>query len=504
MKVGIFSISRLRRLHSQIGSGKWQDWHRLGICCLTLVGCFALLLSILFAASLARADDWPKYLRDLANSAHSTETGINSSNVSSLKTKWTFQTGGEVSDSPAVATINGTSTVFIGAWNGIFYALNAVTGEKLWSFQVDIIPPCHSGRCRIGSSPAVDAKNNLVFFGSRNAYLYALNATNGNLIWKQQLGNPTKGAEVWSSPAFYNGMVYVGLASHDDSPCVIGLINAYNELSGSLVWGFSTIDQTTCPEGVCVGGAVWSSVAIDDTNGIVYADTGNPGSTCTPPTQNATLYPDSVLALSADTGSLLNYYLAVKNDNLDDDFGSSPVLHMSGQTNQCTGHNTTAYWVTAMNKLGGIFVLNRDATGLTGKLQTIQRSYGFIASSALLAQTKISQCGTGKQLINYVNNLYSPDLSGALLTLFQSHTGRVTVQKDNTVGKHALLAAPAIIEDVVLFGGDKELIVAKTDGTTLVSFPIGSAIYSGVAISNNRIYFGAADGTVYCMSVNGR
>jgi outer membrane protein assembly factor BamB len=101
--------------------------------------------------------------------------------------------------------------VFLGAWNGNFYALNGVTGKKIWSFTVDLVPPCSTNACRIGSSAAVETANNLVFFGSENAYLYALNASTGALVWKQQLGDPNKGAEVWSSPAFYNGMVFVGL-----------------------------------------------------------------------------------------------------------------------------------------------------------------------------------------------------------------------------------------------------------------------------------------------------
>jgi outer membrane protein assembly factor BamB len=464
-----------------------------------------ILIYVVFASAVVRADDWPKYLRDLSNSAHSAETGIDSSNVAALKTKWTFVTGGEVSATPAVATVNGTSTVFLGSYNGNFYAINAVTGTKIWSFKIDIIKPCNKKRCRIGSSASVDVVNNLVFFGAENAYLYALNATTGALVWKQQLGDPTKGAEVWSSPAFYNGMVYVGLASQNDTPCVIGLINAYNELSGSPIWSFSTIDQSTCPSGTCVGGAVWSSVAIDDTNGIVYADTGNPGSSCKPPTKNATHYPDSVLALAADSGTLLNYYLAVKNDNVDNDFGSSPILHMTGEINQCTGHNKSASWVTAMNKFGGIFVLERNTAGLTGTLHKMQRKVGFIASPAFLAQTNVTQCGTGKTRTDFVNTIFGPDQSGALLTLAQDSGGGVSVKDYNQESTKPLYAAPAVIQDIVLFGAnDGNLYVTKTDGTSLVNFKIGSPIFSGVAISNGRIYFGAKNGTIHCMSPNGQ
>jgi hypothetical protein len=45
-----------------------------------------LLISVILVAAQAPAEDWPKSLHDLNNSAHSGETGISSSNVQSLKT----------------------------------------------------------------------------------------------------------------------------------------------------------------------------------------------------------------------------------------------------------------------------------------------------------------------------------------------------------------------------------------------------------------------------------
>jgi len=464
----------------------------------------SLLIYTISAASYASSEDWPKFLRDLNNSANSAETGIDSSNVSTLRAKWVFSTGYEVSASPAVATIKGESILYLGSWDGTFHALNAVTGQKIWSFTIDIIPPCTTNSCRIGSSAAVDVANNLVFFGTMNAYLYALNATTGALVWKQQLGDPTKGAEVWSSPVFYNGMVFVGLASHTDSPCIIGLVNAYHELSGNPVWSFSTIDQNSCSSGTCVGGAVWSSLAIDATNGIVYAGTGNPGASCTPPTQNATRYPDAVLALDAANGTLLNYYLAVANDTQDNDFGTSPMLHMSGKTNQCTGHNTIAYWVSDMNKAGGIFTLGRNANGLTGTRQKLQGPSGSIASGAFREQTVTTQCSTGKQLVQYSNNIFVPNQAGDLLTLFQSYTGKVSLKATTKVSQKANYSAPAVIKDIVLFGSnDGHVYVTNTNGTKLTSFTVKGGVFGGIAISNNRIYYGSSQGYIYCMSPNG-
>ena len=51
--------------------------------------------------------------------------------------------------------------------------------------------------------PAV--ANGVVYFGSKDNNLYALNAGTGLLLWKY-----TTGGEVFSSPAVANGVVYFG------------------------------------------------------------------------------------------------------------------------------------------------------------------------------------------------------------------------------------------------------------------------------------------------------
>jgi outer membrane protein assembly factor BamB len=55
----------------------------------------------------------------------------------------------------------------------------------------------------IESSPAV--ANGVVYIGSNNGYIYALNAASGIQLWNYSTSNP-----VWSSPAVVNGVVYIG------------------------------------------------------------------------------------------------------------------------------------------------------------------------------------------------------------------------------------------------------------------------------------------------------
>jgi outer membrane protein assembly factor BamB len=53
------------------------------------------------------------------------------------RVEWSFDTGGAVYGSPAVAEVPGTpASVYIGAENGRFYALDASTGKPRWSYEV--------------------------------------------------------------------------------------------------------------------------------------------------------------------------------------------------------------------------------------------------------------------------------------------------------------------------------------------------------------------------------
>jgi outer membrane protein assembly factor BamB len=53
------------------------------------------------------------------------------------KVEWSFDTGGPVYGSPAIAEVPGTpATVYIGAENGRFYALDATTGTPRWRYGV--------------------------------------------------------------------------------------------------------------------------------------------------------------------------------------------------------------------------------------------------------------------------------------------------------------------------------------------------------------------------------
>ena len=104
--------------------------------------------------------------------------------------KWSFKADGPVTSSPTV--VNGI--VYFGSVDGTLYALNAASGQQKWSFPTSRA---------VYSSPAV--VNCVVYFGSNDGKLYALDASSEQKLWSFQTGD-----KVQSSPTVVNGIVYFG------------------------------------------------------------------------------------------------------------------------------------------------------------------------------------------------------------------------------------------------------------------------------------------------------
>jgi outer membrane protein assembly factor BamB len=102
---------------------------------------------------------------------------------------WAFATDDEVHTAPAVA--NGV--VYFGSNDKNLYAVDAATGRKRWSFPTDNA---------LYSSPAV--ANGVVYVGTHDNNLYALDAATGEKRWEFATGD-----YVDSSPAVAGGLVYV-------------------------------------------------------------------------------------------------------------------------------------------------------------------------------------------------------------------------------------------------------------------------------------------------------
>ena len=141
--------------------------------------------------------------------------------------QWTFATGGAIQ---LLAIVNGM--VYIGSRDGKIYALNATTGEKQWEYQ--------TGNW-VDSSPVV--VDNVVYAGSNDGNVYALDAGTGRKIWSYNTHYATV-----SSVAVAGGMVYFG----SDDFRVYGLNASTGNYSGRIkqaarsIFAFSRQRHTLC------------------------------------------------------------------------------------------------------------------------------------------------------------------------------------------------------------------------------------------------------------------
>lgn len=289
----------------------------------------ALLALTTMVLIIARASvpvvNWPMFGQNPTNNAFNiAETTISASNVGQLAPKWVVTTGGDVSARASV--MNGV--VYFPDWGGNLWAVGATSGSVIWSHQLSDYGLPSSTRSR--TTPAVS--NGILYTATQQgAYLLAINAATGALVWKTQLESVDPMAIVSSSPVVFNGVVYAGVASTAEAASLAGVtlstspargsVVAVNASTGAIQW-----KTYTAPVGY-IGAGVWgSNPVVDPFRGNVYVGTGDnyahpantaesalpgvnfgaclagglPESACLSPNDHV----DSILALDMNTGAI--------------------------------------------------------------------------------------------------------------------------------------------------------------------------------------------------------
>lgn len=175
------------------------------------------LLALLFAASVSAQ----MFRGDAAHTAFYALDSPAHEGRNLVGLQWRFATEGDGISSPVVAG----DRVYAGSGDGHLYALDRLTGERIWMFDA------HSA---IHSSPAVE--NGLVFFATRDGALVAVDAVSGKQRWRvatgadQPLpwGHETGDYYIASPVLAGNGIVLFGAGD--------GSVRALDEKSGKSIW----------------------------------------------------------------------------------------------------------------------------------------------------------------------------------------------------------------------------------------------------------------------------
>jgi alcohol dehydrogenase (cytochrome c) len=287
----------------------------------------ALLASASAGAQGGGDSDWSFVNGTLDGQRYSSLTQIDTTNVKNLKMAWRFRVSTPGTEAYPVVV---GRTAYVTTTYGNVYALDAVTGKKLWSWNARKEQHIGIAQAAVHGFPnrGVAVGGGHVYSVTPSALLVALDQSTGRLQWKVRLGDPAYLSES-AAPVYAEGMVFVGSGGGESGQR--GFEAAYDGTNGKQIWRHYTIPPLNAPgswvKGHHGGGDVWTNPTIDTTAGRVYIATGNPGSDFDPrvrPGRN--LWTNSILALDLKTGKQVWGYQLEHHDVWDLDSAAPPVI----------------------------------------------------------------------------------------------------------------------------------------------------------------------------------
>jgi outer membrane protein assembly factor BamB len=445
--------------------------YRLVLLLLAGLGVFGL-------AGVTLADDWPQYGHDANHSgANGGVSSLSVATAPSLSLRWSFPTGGVIADSPAVA--NGT--VYFGSWDGNLYALDAATGTLKWKSYLGITASaaCDPSRLGVSSGPAV--ANGVVYVGGGDGYFYALNASNGQTLWRVLVGNDSAGNYNWSSPSLLgNGILFLGVASLGDCPLVAGKVLEIDTNQQEVVATANLVRPGF------LGGGVWTSPASLPTGGTVFVTDGNAGASG----DNSALAP-ALLALSWNGLTISDgWEIPAAQQVVDSDWSTSPVPFQT---------STGAWRIGAADKNGLYYAF--DTTNL-GQGPVWETNIAIGGPDPQEGEGSISTAaydGAHLYVAGGSTTIQGTAYSGAVRAL-DPDNGSIIWQEGTNQGP--ILGGLATSNGLLVDGAGATLEVRDTsDGNLLYSFGTGAQIYGAAAVANSWLYVGSTDASLYAFSL---
>ncbi|MBW3633015.1 MAG: PQQ-binding-like beta-propeller repeat protein [Chloroflexi bacterium] len=421
------------------------------------------------ATPVTRSDDgWPIYGRDLADTRASAAASITSATAKRPEPLWEVTLGGFVTATPVLAA----GTIYVGAWDGRLYALDAETGRQIWAYDTGtqvLEPNLQIDLGIVGSAAVADG---VVFVGDAAAIVHAVDAVTGEIRWTTTVDDQPAAA-IWSSPIPWDGGIYIGVASIAKESGFRGSVVALDADSGDVLWQTFMV-----PEGAD-GAGVFAVPAIDPERGALYVGTQNAYSETPAPYGD----PTSVVALDAATGERLWVFTAPPGGGEtapteDVAFSASPNLF----TMEIDGH---ARGLVGVGQKSGVYwALDRDSGEVIWRTEVAPAGpLGGMEGTAAVAEGLIAVPATDW-----------PDPSGpaaGLVSVLNAADGSVRWTADRS----APVASPAAIGgDVAFQAGLDGLLIGYdlSDGSELWRADLGASVAGGVAVAGDILIVPAA------------
>ena len=307
---------------------------------------------------------------------------INLENVGDLRPAWIFQT--EIVDTMETSPIVVNGVMYVTTSFNHVYALNAETGEQLWHHKHKMGPI--TTYCCGPNNRGVAVYGDMVYFGTLDSKLVALNAADGSVVWETQIADPELGYSETMAPSAVDGKILIGTNGGEYG--IRGFVKAFDAASGKLLWTFDTTPENSV--GVwathdatgrdmlrdikaekkalkklgdpykTLGGGVWQNPSVDAANDRIYFVAGNPSPDLDGsirPGDN--LYTNSLISTTLSTGEYLCHFQYIAHDVWDLDAVSPTVI-----TDVVDNNGNVVKGILHGGKTGHIYVHNADDCSL--------------------------------------------------------------------------------------------------------------------------------------------
>jgi quinohemoprotein ethanol dehydrogenase len=233
--------------------------------------------------------DWPAFGRTYGEQHFSPLHEIDEKTIKRLGLAWFL-------DLPPGNSVTGPLAVdgvlYFAAGYSVVRAVDATTGRLLWTFDPKAAEAA-GNRLRQGwGSRGIAWWNGLIFTGTQDGRLIAIDAKSGHEVWSRQTLQDGDDRFISGPPRVFAGKVVIGHGGAD-SGATRGYVTAFDAASGRQLWRFWTVpgDPAKGFENPAMamaaktwsgrwwthggGGTVWNAITYDPETDTLFLGTGN-------------------------------------------------------------------------------------------------------------------------------------------------------------------------------------------------------------------------------------
>jgi alcohol dehydrogenase (cytochrome c) len=301
-------------------------------------------------------NNWTSFLGSDAGTSYSPLDHINRENVGRLVPVWMYPIGAGIQN--ATPVVNDGVMYVIGT-NDRVYAFDAATGKLKWT---------HGGGAPDGyarGSASVAVGFGMVYYGTRDNHLSALDSVTGQEIWDVQIEDRK---QCFCTPShgilLVKNKVIVGVRADNAHR---GYLNAFDARTGRHVWRWWAIPgpgeagHETWPEYLWKfgGGSTWYAGSYDPKLNLIFWGTANPQPIMGGADPQAKLWTNSLVALDADTGRMKWGFQELPHDSFDYDSASEAMLvdaRVNGKITPLVLQSVKSGYTYVLNRTTGVLV----------------------------------------------------------------------------------------------------------------------------------------------------